>query len=157
EITISNLNTVTAQNYPSRPIRIVTTGTGGVGDFAARLIAQGLTASLGQQAVVDNRPNGVIPAEIVAKAQPDGYTLLVHGNSLWIAPYFEKMPYDPVRDLQPVILAIRSPLVLTVNPSVPVMTVKDLISLAKVKSGQLNYASGALGSSNHLAAELFNA
>ncbi len=141
--------------YPSKPIRIVTSDAGGGNDFVARLIAQGLTASLGQQGVVDNRPAGVIPGEIVSKARPDGYTLLVYGNNLWIGQFLQHSPYDPVRDFAPISLIGRAPNVLVVHPSVAASSVKALLALAKAKPGELNYASGSIGSSSHLAAELF--
>lgn len=146
------------QNYPHKPIRIVTAEIGGGQDFGARIVAQGLTASLGQQVIVDNRAAGVIPANIVAKAPPDGYTLLVAGVSLWIAPYLQSnVPYDPVKDFSTITLLGISPTILVVYPSVPANSVKELIALAKAKPGQLNYASSSTGAPNHLAAELFKA
>src|SRR6185295_5535699 len=96
---------VGAQEYPVRPVRIVTSAVGGTTDVVARLIAQGLTASLGQQVIVDNRPTGIIPGEIVVAAPADGYTLLFHGSSLWMMPLLQKVPFDPVKDLAPVTLA----------------------------------------------------
>ena len=148
-------SSVPSNPYPTKPIRIVTSDAAGGNDFIARLIAQGLTASLGQQAVVDNRPAGVIPGEIVSKARPDGYTLLVYGNNLWIGQFLQHSPYDPVRDFAPISLIGRAPNVLVVYPSVPANSVKALLALAKTKPGELNYASGSIGSSSHLAAELF--
>ena len=136
-------------------MRIVTSAVGGTTDLVARLIAQGLTASLGQQVIVDNRPTGIIPGEIVVKAPPDGYTLLFHGSSLWMMPLLQKVPFDPVKDLAPVTLAASTPNLVVVNPAVPAKTIKELIALAKAKPGALNYGSGATGSSSHLAAELF--
>ncbi len=145
-----------AQNYPTKPIRVITTGIGSVADTSARLIAQGLTAGLGQQVIVDNRAAGVTPGAIVSKAQPDGYTLLLYGNPLWLAPFLqENVPYDPVKDFSPIILAVRTPTILVVHPAVPARSVKELIALAKAKPGALNYGSAATGSSSHLAAELF--
>ena len=147
-----------AQNYPNKPVRIVTAGVGGGSDFAARLIAQGISPGLGQQVIVENRPSGVIPGETVAKAVPDGYTLLVSSSVLWLEPLLQgHAPYDAVRDFSPVTLAAKSPNILVVHPSLPVRSVKELIALAKAKPGQLNYAAGATGSSDHLAAELFKA
>lgn len=146
---------VDAQEFPTRPMRIVTSTVGGTTDLVARLIAQGLTASLGQQVIVDNRPTGIIPGEIVVKAPPDGYTLLFHGGSLWLMPLLQKVPFDPVRDLAPVTLAVSTPNIVVVNPAVPAKTIKELIALAKAKPGALNYGSGATGASSHLAAELF--
>jgi tripartite-type tricarboxylate transporter receptor subunit TctC len=145
------------QDYPNRPIRLVTSGIGGGNDFVARLIAQGIAGPLGQPVTIDNRPSGVIPGETVAKAPPDGYTLLVLGSTLWIGPLLQKAPYDPIRDFAPITLTTRSPNILVVHPSLPVKSVKDLIALAKAKPGALNYASSGAGTANHLAGELLNA
>ncbi len=145
-----------AQNYPTRPIRIVTGGTGGGNDIASRLVAQGLTASWGQQVIVDNRPSGVIPGQIVAKSAPDGYTLVVYGSSFWIAPFLQPTPYEPLKDFAAISLAVSSPNILVINPNVPAHTVRELIAVAKAKPGQLNYGSSGTGASNHLAGELFN-
>jgi tripartite-type tricarboxylate transporter receptor subunit TctC len=144
-----------AQEFPTRPVRIVTSAVGGATDLVARLIAQGLTASFGQQAIVDNRPTGIIPGEIVVAAPPDGYTLLFHGSSLWMMPLLQKVPFDPVKDLAPITLASSTPSLVVVHPAVPAKTIKELIALAKAKPGGLNYGSGTSGSSSHLAAELF--
>jgi len=144
-----------SQGYPSKPIRVVTSGLGGSADFVARLIAQGLTTNLGRQVIVDNRPNGPIPGEIVSKAQPDGYTLLVSANALWMGPLLqEHVSYDPLKDFSSITIATRAPNVLLVNPSLPVTSVSDLIALAKAKPGTLNYGTGATGAGSHLAAEL---
>lgn len=145
------------QTYPSKSIRIVTGGAGGGTDFVARLIAQELSGRWSQQVVVDNRPSGVIPGDIVSKAAPDGYTLLVDGATFWTEPLIETTPYDPVKDFSPVSLAVSSPLVLVVHQSVAVNSVKELIAVAKAKPGMLNYGAGGIGSSNQLAAELFKA
>jgi tripartite-type tricarboxylate transporter receptor subunit TctC len=144
-----------AQEYPSRPIRIVTSEVGGGNDVQARMIARGLTDALGQQVIVENRPSGVIPGEIVSRATPNGYTLLLYNNTLWTGPLLQKAPYDPVRDLAPVITATVGPNILVVNTALPVKSVQDLIALAKAKPGALNYASSGMGATNHLAAELF--
>ncbi len=148
---------VCAQSYPNKPIRLVTAEPGGGNDFAARLIAPGLSSSLGQQVVVDNRPSGVIPGQIVSKAPPDGHTLLVSTGVVWLLPFMQSVPFDPVRDFSPITLAVSTPNILVVHPSLPVKSVKELIALAKARPGELDYASGALGSSSHLAAELFKA
>ena len=129
---------------------------GGGTDFTARVIAQGLTANLGQSAIVDNRPGGVTQGEILAKAAPDGYTLLVNGSALWLAPLMQETRYNPL-EFMPVTIATVSPNVLVVHPSVPAKSVSDLIALAKAKPGALNYASGPAGVPNHLAGELFKA
>ena len=144
-----------AQNFPSRPVRIVTGGVGGQSDFTSRIIAQGLTAQLGQQVIVDNRASGVIPGQIVSQAAPDGYTLLLVGGTFTIGSLLLKTPYDPVRDFAPVSLPNQQPNVLVVHPSVAVKSARELIDLAKAKPGALNYSSGQSGSSSHLAAELF--
>lgn len=145
-----------AQDYPSKPIRLVTSAAGGAADFAARLAAQELTALMGKQVVVDNRGSGIVVGEIVSRAPPDGYTVLVSGPTFWLAPFlYERLSWHPVRDFAPVTLAVSSPNVLVVHPSVAASSVKELIALAKARPGTLNYAAGGAGSSPHLAAELF--
>jgi tripartite-type tricarboxylate transporter receptor subunit TctC len=146
---------VSGQTYPSKPIRILTSAVGGSSDFASRQIAQGITESLGQPIIVDNRGN--ISGELAAKAAPDGYTLLLDGFSFWIAPLVQAMPYDPVRDFSAITLISTAPTILVVHPSVPVKSAEELIALAKAKPGELNYASSGAGSSQHLAVELFKA
>jgi tripartite-type tricarboxylate transporter receptor subunit TctC len=144
------------QPYPNRPVRIVTAGVGGSSDFVSRIIAQAISGPLGQQAIVDNRPSGVIPGEVVAKSPPDGYILLVSSNTLWIQAFLRgSTPYDTVRDFAPVSLTNRQPSLVIVHPSLPVKSVRELIALAKARPGELNYAAGAIGSADHLAAELF--
>ena len=144
-----------AQDFPSRPVRIVTSEVGGGGDFTARLIAQGLAPALGQPAVVDNRGGGVIAGEFVARAAPDGHTLLVYGNTLWLLPLMRsQVPYDPPRDFVPVTLATRNLNVLAVHPSLPVRSVPELVALARARPGQLNYGSAAAGTTSHMGAEL---
>jgi tripartite-type tricarboxylate transporter receptor subunit TctC len=141
------------QDFPIKPIRIVTSAPGGSSDFTSRLIAQGLTDALGQPVVVDNRGN--FGGEQLAKAPPDGYTLIVDGASLWIGPLIQKTSYDPLRDFAPVTIAVSAPNVIVVHPSLPVKSVKDLIALAKARPGELNYGSGGIGGASHLPAELF--
>jgi tripartite-type tricarboxylate transporter receptor subunit TctC len=142
--------------FPHKPIRIVTADAGGGSDVIARLIGQGLTAAWGQQVVVDNRGGGTIAGEIVSHAPPDGYTLLYYGGTLWLLPLMRKdVPYDTMRDFAPVTLAVATPAVLVVHPSVAAKSVRELIALAKAKPGQLNYASAAVGTATHLSAELF--
>ena len=144
------------QDYPQRPIRLVTAGVGGGNDVVTRLLAQGLAERLGQAMVVDNRASSILPAEIVAKAPPDGYTLLSYGNSIWVGQLVRgKMTADPLRDFTPISLVGTGPSVLVVNPSVPAKSVQELIALAKAKPGTLNYSSGATGASSHLSMELF--
>ena len=144
-----------SQEYPNKPVRIVTSPAGGGNDFPARLIARGISGSLGQQVIVDNRP-AILAPEIVAKAVPDGYTLLVAGSVHWIGPLVEKVSYDPLRDFSPVSLIDRAPTILVVHPSLPVKSVRQLVALAKARPGQLNYSTGAPGSSNFLGAILFS-
>ena len=148
-----------AAEYPARPIRLlVGFAPGGGTDTTARAISQKLTASLGQQVVVDNRPgaSGSIAAEITAKATPDGYTVLLSTiAALAVNPsLYEKMAYDPIRDLAPVTRAADSTNFLVVHPSVPAKSVKDVIALAK--SRPLNCGSSGVGGAGHLALELFN-
>ncbi len=147
--------TACGQAYPVKPIRIAVTGVGSGGDFAARLIAQGVSPALGQQIIVENRGSGNMPAEIVSKAAPDGYTLCLSAAPLWITPFLRKTPYDPVKDFTPVTLVVTSPNILVVHPSLPVKSVKELIALIRARPGALNYATSGIGGSGFLAAELF--
>ena len=141
-------------SYPSKVVRIQTTEAGGYPDAVARLLAQGLSASLGQQVIVENR--AIAAVELVAKAPPDGYTLLFYTSVLWLAPYLrDGVTWDPLRDFAPVMLATHSPNIMVVHPSLPVKSVRDLIALAKARPGELNYSTSSPGSGNHLAAELF--
>jgi tripartite-type tricarboxylate transporter receptor subunit TctC len=144
-----------AQEYPNKPIRIYANQPGGIFDFMARIFTQGAGGFLGQPLIVDNRPGNIIPAEIVAKAPPDGYSLLSHGVALATGALVQKMPYDPLTDFVAVSWTASAPLVVTLHPSVPAKSVKELIALAKARPGALNYASTATGSTPHLAAELF--
>jgi tripartite-type tricarboxylate transporter receptor subunit TctC len=146
------------QNYPNKPVRIVTAEVGAAGDFVARMVAPGLSESWGQQVIVENRGgSGVIPIEMVAKAQPDGYTLLVFGSALWLLPFIQNVSYNPLRDFSPITLAASTPLLVVVHPSLPVKSIQELITFARAKPGELNYASGIAGSATHLPAELFKA
>ena len=143
------------QSYPVKPIRFVTTPPGSGSDVIARILLPTLSQSLGQQVVVDNR--GPIGAELVAKAKPDGYTILCYGPTIWIAPLINtQVDYNVERDFIPITMAASSPNVIVVHPSLPVKSVKDLVALARVRPGQLNYASGSTGSGAHLTGELFN-
>ena len=149
-----------AQAFPNRPVRLVVPfPAGGTTDILARAIAEKLSSALGQQFVVDNRPGagGNIGADIVAKAAPDGYTLLMGtvGTHAINPSLYAKMPYDAMKDFAPVILVAGVPNVLVVNPEVPVKTVSDLIALAKAKPGTINFASSGNGTSIHLSGELF--
>lgn len=148
-----------AQNYPVKPVRIISPYTaGGLGDLVPRAIAAGLTETLGQQVLVENRPGAsqAIGMMLVAKSPADGYTL-VYGSvtSLAINPAVNRnLPYDPIRDFAPLSLCVTTPLFLAVHPSVPAKNVSELIALAKRQPGKLTFASGGNGSSNHLAGEL---
>ncbi|HEX6004975.1 MAG TPA: tripartite tricarboxylate transporter substrate binding protein [Burkholderiales bacterium] len=149
-----------AQGYPSRPIRIIApSGAGGPVDVICRTVSQALSEVLGQQVVVDNRVGaaGLIGTEIVAKAPPDGYTLLFgFSGPLAIVPNLNpNTPYDPVRDLVPISQVAAAPYVLLVHPSVPAKTVKQLVALAKSRPGKLNFSSGGTGVGIHMAGELF--
>ena len=148
---------VSGQTYPNKPIRVIAPEAGGGADLAARIIAHGITGSLGQQVIVENRGgSAIIPAEIVARAQPDGYTLLFSANAHWLLPLFqENVPYDPLKDYAPISLTTTSPAVITVHPSLPVKSVKELVAFAKARPGQINSASGTKGSTTYLSAELF--
>jgi tripartite-type tricarboxylate transporter receptor subunit TctC len=112
-----------------------------------------MTESLGQQVIVDNR--GSIATEIVAKSPPDGYTILIDGSPLWLLPLFRSVSWDPLKDFVPLTLAVSSPSMLVVHPSVPVKSVREFIALAKGRPGQLNYAAGTIGATPHLAGEQF--
>ena len=146
-----------APHYPAKPIRIVVPQSpGGSTDLTARLVAQRLSDALRQSVVVDNRPGAgsIIGTDLVAKAPPDGYTLLVVASSITLNPSLhKKLPFDPVRDLAPVTQLSAFPNMLVVHPAVPVKSVQDLIALAKSKPGQINY--GSSGTGTHLSAELF--
>lgn len=149
-----------AQNYPSRVVRIVVPFVaGGPTDINARMVAQKLTEAWGQSFVVDNRPaaGGMLGTEQVAKSPADGYTLLAaNPGPLTVAPGLHaKLPYDPVRQLIPVILVTNTTSVLAVHPSVPARTVKELISLAKARPGSLTYGTPGVGTVGHLTWELF--
>ena len=150
-----------AQQYPAHAIRIIVPATPGGGvDIIARALAQRLTESWGQPVVVENRPGatGVIGLEAVARAVPDGYTVLACTNAmLTISPYlFPHTGYDPVRDLAPVTLVASSPFLLVVHPSLPAKSVKELIAFARSHPGQLNYSSSGNGSATHMAGVLFD-
>jgi tripartite-type tricarboxylate transporter receptor subunit TctC len=149
-----------AQPYPSRPIRVITTAPpGGTPDVVARMVTPGLSQALGQQFVVDNRPGagGLIAAETVAKSAPDGYTLMICGQGpLTVLPHLQKQAgYDTFRDFAPVGLIAFGPFLLITHPSLPAKSVKELIALARSQPGRLNYGSAGNGAGNHLAMELF--
>jgi len=150
---------VHAQNYPVRPVRmIVPFSPGGATDVPARILAQRLSEALGHQIVIDNRPGagGVLGADAVAKAPPDGYTLLLTATTHVIsASLYKKLPYDAIRDFAPVMLIGSGPNVLAVHPSLPAKNVRELIALAKARPGKIDYASSGNGSAQHLFGALF--
>ena len=147
-----------AQQYPSKPVRIIVpTAPGGGADFVGRLLAHGLNQSLGQPVIVDNRGGGgtTIGVSLAAKSPPDGYTLLLQHNSLaFNATFYRKLPYDTLKDLAPVGLLGRQPNVLVVHPGVAAKSVRELLDMARVKPGGLNYGSGGIGTASHLATEM---
>jgi tripartite-type tricarboxylate transporter receptor subunit TctC len=148
-----------AQGYPVKPVRIIVPfATGGGSDITARLLATKLTESLGQTVVVENRPSasGIVGNEYVAKAAPDGYTLVLVDPTFGILPGINnRLPYNAVRDFVPVTLIITAPSVLVVHPVLPAQSVKELIALARSKPGDITFASGSIGTPPHMNAELF--
>ncbi len=151
--------TASAQGYPARAVRVIVPfAPGGGTDILTRIVAPKVSELLGQPLVVDNRPgaSGQIGTELVARAAPDGYTILHVDTSFTSNPsLFSRLPYDPVKDFAPISLLASAPVVLIVHPSVPVTTLKELIALAKARPGELNFATGGAGSATHLGVELF--
>lgn len=148
-----------AQTYPARAVRVVVPFPPGGTDFIGRVVMQKLNEAWGQPVVVENRPGGttVVGSDLVAKAAPDGYTLLVTPVPFSIVPAISpKLPYDPIKDFEPIALFNITPLVFVMNPGVPARSVKELSALARAKPGVLNFGTSGVGSSNHLAGELFN-
>jgi tripartite-type tricarboxylate transporter receptor subunit TctC len=144
--------------YPTRAVRFITPfPPGGSLDPLTRMSAQKLSEKWGQPAVVENRPGGnsIIGTQAVAKAAPDGYTILVAGTPHVINSSLFPTPYEPIRDFAPIATIAKSRQILVVHPSLPVASVKELIAFAKARPGQLNYASSGTGNTNHLAGELF--
>ena len=141
------------EQYPNKVVRLVAPAAGGNADIVARFVSTGLTPALGQQVIVDNR--GSIAPGVVAKAPPDGYTILVTGSPAWLLPVLQPgVPWD-AKDFAPITLATSSPSLLVVHPSVPVTSVRQLIALAKARPGELNFASGTVGATPYLAGEIF--
>jgi tripartite-type tricarboxylate transporter receptor subunit TctC len=149
---------VTAQSYPTRPIRFVVPFTpGGGNDITARIVAEGLTQALGKSVIVDNRGGAasIVGTEIVAKAAPDGYTLLNAGAStVFNVALYQKLPYDTLRDFMPVTLLADQPSLLVAHPSLPAKTLKEFIALARSAPGKLTFSSSGVGGGTHLAMEL---
>ena len=148
-----------AQTYPARPVRLVVpSGPGGGTDITARIVAPKLSEQIGQQVVVENRAGAgsMIGGEVVARAAPDGYTLLMGISTLAINPaMYKKVPYDALKDFAPISQVVSLPNVLVTHPSLPAKTVKELVALARARPGQLNYASAGVGTNPHLSMELF--
>src|SRR4051812_6922535 len=145
---------VHAQNFPTRPVRIVVPfAPGGTTDFIARVLGKKLGEELGQTFIVDNRggAGGTLGADIAAKAPGDGYTLMVYHIAIATAPsLYKKLPYDTIRDIAPVTLIGTSPSIMVVTPSLNVSSVKDFIALAKASPGRITYGSAGIGSAGHL-------
>jgi tripartite-type tricarboxylate transporter receptor subunit TctC len=160
-IVVSTATAGLAQSYPSKPVRVVVPyPPGGSTDIVARVIGEQLSQSMGQRFVVDNRPGagGNIGMQLAAGAEPDGYTVVVGTTAHAInMTLFKDLPYDTVKDFEPIALLTEIPLILVVNPAVEAQSVADLIALAKERPGTLNVASSGNGQSTHLAAEMFNA
>lgn len=160
-VVITSLAPAHAQTYPSKPVRlIIPFSAGGGTDIFARLIGRKLQESMKQSFVPDNRAGaaGIIGCELVARAAPDGYTLLMGttGTHTTNPAVYAKLPYDPLNDFEPISLVAESPFVLLVHPSLPAKSVTELIAFAKSRPGQLTYGSSGIGSSSHLGFELFN-
>jgi tripartite-type tricarboxylate transporter receptor subunit TctC len=149
-----------AQQYPTKTIRLVSPfPPGGSVDVVGRILAAKLSERLGQQVIVDNRSgaSGVIGTDIVAKAPSDGYTLLINTLPLVTNQFLmPQVPYDPIKSFEPISMVTSSPSLVTVHPSVPVHTIRELVALAKSKPGQLNYSAAGVGTNPHIAGELFN-
>ena len=148
-----------AQQYPSRSVRMVVPfAPGGANDVVARIVGVRLGEALGQTVVVDNRggAGGTLGADIVAKAPPDGHTLLVASMGLAVnAVLYAKLPYDTLKDLTPITMLGEQPNIVVVHPSLPVKSIGELLAFARAKPGQINYASGGIGSTSHLVTVLF--
>jgi tripartite-type tricarboxylate transporter receptor subunit TctC len=147
------------QDYPNRPVRLVSGyASGGTTSLVGRMIGQKLTESWGQQFILDNRPGGgtLIGSELVAKAPPDGYTLMLVDSVHVLAPVLLKAPYDPIKDFTPIAEIAATELVLLLHPSVPPNNLADFLAYAKARPGKLTYATPALAGSQHLASEIFN-
>lgn len=159
-VAVAGASPCSAQDYPSKPVRMVVPFSPGAGtDLIARIVAQRLTDAFGQQVIVENRASGAagtVGSAFVAKASPDGYTLLMANMSSHnVAPHlYRKMPYDAIRDFAPVHLGARTPQVLVIHPSLPVRDLKSFLALARSRPGQIGFSSSGTGSSLHLAGEL---
>ena len=154
------INAACAQVYPAKPIRMVLPWPpGGSTDATARVLVPWLTKSLGQQIIIDNRAGaaGIIGVDIVAKASPDGYTIMLHSAThVANATIYSKLPYDTIKDFTAISLVAAQPTILVVNPALPIQSVKELIAMAKAEPGRLHYGSGGFGSALHMSAALFS-
>ena len=143
------------QAYPSKTIHIVTVEPGGSADLEARPLAQNLSNALKTPVVVDNRPGRIAAGQAVLQSAPDGYTLMVNGNSLWVGALLDKTPYDPVKDFIAISELSRQASLVVIHPSLPVNSMKEFIAYAKARPGQLNYSHGSPGSASHLSGAMF--
>ena len=159
-VLVAPAGTASAQDaYPSKPIRLILPyAPGGSTSAVARLLGYKLTESWGQQVIVDNRPGGntIIGSEALVRSPPDGYTVLMVTSTHTVNPSVIKTPYDAVKDFAPVTTLTRAPFALVVHPALPVKNLREFIALAKARPGQLDYASSGIGTSNHLAQEIFS-
>jgi tripartite-type tricarboxylate transporter receptor subunit TctC len=159
-LALAGVGAAFAQSYPSHPVKVlVPWPPGQATDLAARMVSEKLVPVLGQPFVVDNRAGagGTIGAEVVARTQPDGYTLLAGSSGpISISPNVQKVPYDPLKDFAPISLIAINPFVLVVNPSIPAKNVKELIALLKANPGKYSFASSGSGATSHLMSVLFN-
>ncbi len=149
-----------ADEFPSRPIRLIAPFSAGAStDLLARVVAQSMSKKLGQSVVVDNKPGagGMLAAEMTARAPADGYTFMLTSAGIVTMnqSIYSKLPYDPIKDFAPLTIAVRMPIAMVVNPSVPINNMKELLSYAKENPGKLTYGSAGTGTSQHLAGELF--
>ena len=147
-------STGSGQAYPDKVIRIAVSAPGGGSDFTARMVSQ-MSSSIGQPVIVEYRGAAILTPDYVSKQAPDGYTLLVSGAILWLAPLLMKTPFDAVRDFSPISLLVREINVIAAHPSLPVKSVKELVALAKAKPGEINFSTPGNGTTQHLAMELF--
>src|SRR6478752_5155317 len=159
-LTAADVAGAQTDTYPSRPVRlIVPFAAGGLNDVVARLVAPYLERSLGQPLVIDNRPaaSGIVGTDATAKAMPDGHTLLMVASSFTVVPATHpKLPYDPERDLAPIAMVAKNPLLFLVNPRVPARSLAEFVALARANPGELNYASPGAATQTHLVVELFS-
>jgi tripartite-type tricarboxylate transporter receptor subunit TctC len=156
-LTFTVTGAAAADSWPAKPLRMLTAELGGGSDLSARLIATGLSGTIGQQVIVDNRVGGVIIADIAAKSAPDGYTLFTYSSTLWLIPFMRReTPYDPVKDFTAITQITGATQVLIVSPQLKASTLKEFIALAQANPRAYNYGSGGNGSPLHVYSELFS-